>query len=119
MQWEAQTQLYDVFVMTPETLRDAFQRQLLPVSKFSLVVLDECHWASRGHPMAGLCELIADSQAQPRILGLTASPLNNKKGSLESVISKLLSITQTELVVPVEDQRELGDWQELSLESIA
>ena len=93
--------------MTPETLRDAFQRQLLPVSKFSLVVLDECHWASRGHPMAGLCELIADSQAQPRILGLTASPLNNKKGSLESVISKLLSITQTELVVPVEDMEDL------------
>lgn len=96
-----------MFVLTPETLRDAFQRNLLSVARFSLIVLDECHWATRGHPMAGLCELIAASDVQPRILGLTASPLNSKKGSLESVLGKLLSLTQTELVVPIEHMEDL------------
>ena len=57
--------------------------------------------------MAGLCELIAASDVQPRILGLTASPLNSKKGSLESVLGRLLSLTQTELVVPIEDMEDL------------
>lgn len=72
----------DVLAMTPEILRQIFQRGMLPVSAFQLIVLDECHHAVGKHPMAIICEIINSySHNRPNILGLTASPLSSQKVS--------------------------------------
>jgi hypothetical protein len=93
-------------VLTPEILRDVLGRKVLPVSAFSLVVLDECHHAISDHPMALLCKLILASESQPRILGLTASPVS-KRGSIAEKVSALELSTGCKLAIAIQDLEEL------------
>jgi ERCC4-related helicase len=71
--WAKQLAEVDVFVLTPEILRNALERKLLKVSSFALVILDECHNAMGKNPMSIVCELIKASEVRPRLLGLTGT----------------------------------------------
>ena len=119
-EWAAEVKEVNVMVMTPEILRDAFSRKLVEVSSFSLVILDEVHNATGSSPMALVCELIHKSEPltsgedsgsnatlRPRILGLTASPINNKQSNSRAKIEALLSTTQCKLLAPAEDLEEI------------
>ena len=87
--WKEELAPVDVMVATPELLRHALEKHLLPVKTFSLFILDECHNAIGRNPMAVICELIRQSDARPRVLGLTASPLQCKRGLIAEKIGKL------------------------------
>jgi len=57
-EWKRELCSVDIMVCTPEILRQILQRNLMPVSYFDCVVLDECHHAFGKHPMAVICEII-------------------------------------------------------------
>lgn len=105
--WRRELAIVDVLVMTPEVLRDALSLGLIDVSVFSLFILDECHHATGNHPMSRLCEHIRTSPADPRIFGLTASPLNTRKGKVETRIAELEKNTNCKLATALEDMEEL------------
>uniref|UniRef100_A0A7S0T145 Helicase ATP-binding domain-containing protein n=1 Tax=Chromulina nebulosa TaxID=96789 RepID=A0A7S0T145_9STRA len=82
----------NVLVMTPAILHDAFRRSVLQVSQFALIVIDECHHVRGNTPEMNVCIKLLSCPSignRPRILGLTASPKNSKKGTLEDAISEL------------------------------
>lgn len=69
--WSRELRGVDVFVATPEILRQALERRFLDTAQLSLVILDECHYATGKNPMSVVCELLKRAETQPRILGLT------------------------------------------------
>lgn len=92
----------EILCMTPEILRNILERKLLTLDVFDCVILDECHHAFGKNPMAGVCRLMNDSPLgmRPRVLGLTASPLPCKKGSVTDKIAELERMTGCKLVAP-------------------
>ncbi|KAI6655757.1 RNA-dependent RNA polymerase 1-like [Oopsacas minuta] len=67
---------YDVVVSTAGAYL-ALEREVR-VSKFCLVIFDECHHATKSHDYVILLEMIAGCNPRPRVLGLTASPPSTK-----------------------------------------
>ncbi|KAJ3187001.1 Dicer-like protein 1 [Gaertneriomyces sp. JEL0708] len=75
-----------VIVSTPQVLVDALNRAYIKMKDIALIVLDEAHHATKDSPYAILMREhyhqvpVAD---RPRILGLTASPVNaNNSGQI-------------------------------------
>jgi dsRNA-specific ribonuclease len=112
-QWSHEIEEVDILVMTPEIMRNILERNLIPLSRFDLFVLDECHHAFGKDPMAAVCRYIhhhtsVDSyHHRPRILGLTASPLPCKKGSISQKIAELERTTGCKIVAPVDSLADL------------
>ena len=63
---------YDVLVSTAGAYL-ALEREV-KISKFCLVVFDECHHATKSHDYVLLLNMIGTCEPRPRVLGLTASP---------------------------------------------
>jgi hypothetical protein len=70
---------------------------MFSMTRFNLVILDECHYATGNHAYAMIMNKFyhpLPSNERPRVLGLTASPLVNVKEShtdeqLESMLTSL------------------------------
>ena len=78
---------YKILVMTAQIFKDLVDKDYLPLSKVNLIVFDECHHAAlkkKGKETNHVYRLIMQTVKQkavtskPRILGLTASVINNK-----------------------------------------
>ena len=67
---------YDVLVSTAGAYL-ALEREV-KISKFCLVVIDECHHATKSHDYVILLKMIGQCDPRPRVLGLTASPPSTK-----------------------------------------
>ncbi|XP_022250670.1 endoribonuclease Dicer-like [Limulus polyphemus] len=91
--WKSNFQKYNVLVMTPDILKTILLHGFLPLSKINLLIIDECHRAVKNHSYREimLCFDTCPQKNQPRVLGLTASILNNKckPNQLESKIRNL------------------------------
>lgn len=82
-QWSDSLAGADVLVATPEVVRAALSKAFLSLEQVALLVLDECHHCVKNHPMAQImnvfyARLVESGAPRPRILGLTASPINGK-----------------------------------------
>lgn len=89
--WRKEVIDADVIVMTPELLRQAVVMKFIDMGDIHLLVFDECHHATGNHPYNAIMALVVASplDSQPRIFGMTASPVNSKRGvdvSLEYII---------------------------------
>lgn len=78
---------YKILVMTAQIFKDLVDKDYLPLSKVNLVVFDECHHAAMkkksketNHVYKQIMSSmrLKDPELKPRILGLTASVINNK-----------------------------------------
>ena len=87
--WKGELKKCDVLFLIPEILCQALLKASLHSSLFDLIIFDECHHCNDGHPMNRICENLRDQEYRGRILGLTASPMKKKKGSLEAAIATL------------------------------
>lgn len=79
----------DIVVCTPAILNNAIKMKLLDLSQLSLLVLDEVHEGNAPNSQYGFVLSYIDkcSPAQrPRVLGLTASPLNSAPDMRESIL---------------------------------
>lgn len=78
--WNKEVEKSQVFVMTPDIFKMILHHGFLPLSLFNLIIFDECHRATKNHPYCEImkCFDVCSLENQPRILGLSASLINNK-----------------------------------------
>ena len=78
--WHEQFDKYDVLVMTCQILVNILGHGFIGLQNINLLILDECHNASKKHPYAQLLGFHDNypKDDQPHILGLTASIINQK-----------------------------------------
>ena len=89
---------------------------MFKISRFNLVVIDECHYATGNHSYAVIMKKFYHSAPQdqrPKILGLTASPLVNVKEShtdeqLASMLNNLETLLDAKLATIGGLDSELG-----------
>ena len=107
-EWAREISQTEVMVFTPEVLRQLLEKQCLLVTSFDCIILDECHHAFKNDPMAIIrSKFYSHKTYKPRILGMTASPLPCKKGSVANKIAQLELTTGCELVAPKSTLHEL------------
>jgi hypothetical protein len=92
-----QTGKYDALVVTAGVLRNwLVKERRLNISDFSVIVMDECHHVGGNHDYSDiLLQVERTSQAlKPRVVGLSASPLNIKSKSESSAAEKLSALKE-------------------------
>ncbi|XP_058102614.1 endoribonuclease Dicer homolog 2 [Magnolia sinica] len=89
--WHEHLEKYEVFVMTPQILLDNLRHSVFKLDRIKVLIFDECHHARGRSPYACIMtefyhrQLRSNSTLLPRILGMTASPINSKGSSLRAV----------------------------------
>ena len=93
--WRQEFRQHHVLVMTAPVFLNALQRGFVAINQINLLIFDECHYAVKEHPYAHILRCMDDCPPGdiPRILGLTASMLNNK---CKSPVELRRSITDLE-----------------------
>lgn len=87
--WKDQQDEYEVLVMTPMILLNALRHSFLKLEMIKVLIFDECHNARGRHPYACIMtefyhrQLDSNNSQQPRIFGMTASPVKAKGSSSE------------------------------------
>lgn len=98
----------NIIVATHGAMHDLLMHyeDLFTLERFNLVVLDECHYATRNHIYASIMQTWyhpLPDKSRPHILGLTASPLLNVKHThsdeqLETMLGQLENRLDSKLV---------------------
>ncbi|XP_039124414.1 endoribonuclease Dicer homolog 3a-like isoform X1 [Dioscorea cayenensis subsp. rotundata] len=109
--WEKEISSNQVLVMTPQILLDAFRNAFLKLDMVHLLIFDECHRATGGHPYSRILkEFYHNSICKPHVFGMTASPVIRKGVSsamdCENQISELESVLDSK-VFTVRDRSEI------------
>ncbi len=76
------SQPYKIYFATPQTVENDLENGL-DLSKFSLIIFDECHRARGRYSYVKIAEEYVKRNPYPMILGLTASPGSNRDKILE------------------------------------
>ncbi|KAF1002409.1 endoribonuclease Dicer homolog 2-like isoform X2 [Apium graveolens] len=85
--WKKQQDEFEVLVMTPQILLNALRHSFIKLETIKILIFDECHHARGRHPYACIMTEFYHRQVEPnnsqlpRILGMTASPINTKGSS--------------------------------------
>ncbi|KAG9447410.1 hypothetical protein H6P81_013538 [Aristolochia fimbriata] len=101
--WEDELSEYEVFVMTPAILLRNLQHSFFKLEMINLLIFDECHHAKGNAPYACIMKefyhkgLHTHGAHLPRILGMTASPINAKGSSSSETYAK--SIRRLEIML--------------------
>ncbi|XP_074323275.1 endoribonuclease Dicer homolog 2-like [Apium graveolens] len=114
--WKKQQDEFEVLVMTPQILLNALRHSFIKLETIRVLIFDECHHARGRHPYACIMTEFYHPQVKsnnfqlPRILGMTASPINTKGSSdktgywkkvheLENLMNSKVFTTASESVV--------------------
>lgn len=89
--------------MTPAVFKNVLFHGFMSLERVNLLVFDECHRATGDDPYVGVMKLYKEvpKNAQPRVLGLTASVVNSQVDVYSSyflkfylnVLGELLNVT--------------------------
>ncbi|BGP08421.1 Dicer-like protein 1 [Rhodotorula toruloides] len=108
-EWAYNFENFDCLVVTAQLVLDSLAHGFLRMEQIALLVFDEAHHAKSNHPFASILRDFyhrAPVNQRPRILGLTASPLDSNEGVEEA--KKLEALFDAKLVsAPPETQAEL------------
>ncbi|BGP48542.1 Dicer-like protein 1 [Rhodotorula kratochvilovae] len=108
-EWKWNFEHYDCLVVTAQLILDSLAHGFLKMEQIALLVFDEAHHAKSNHPFASILRDFyhrAPRHKRPRILGLTASPLDSNAGVDEA--KTLERLFDAKLVTaPPETQAEL------------
>ncbi|GAA6001448.1 uncharacterized protein JCM10292_006259 [Rhodotorula paludigena] len=108
-EWKFNFENYDCLVVTAQLILDSLAHGFLKMDQIALLVFDEAHHAKSNHPFASILRDFyhrSPAHKRPRILGLTASPLEGSEGMDEA--RKLERLFDAKLVTaPPETQAEL------------
>ncbi|KAK2616336.1 Dicer-like protein 1 [Conoideocrella luteorostrata] len=140
--WSRQVQDNMVIVCTAQILLDLLGSGLVEISQINLLIFDEAHHTKKNHPYARIVRdyYTRTRHDRPRILGMTASPVDSRTGDLHAaalnleatLCSKVATISdealakhmdqrkQTELLVKYSPLRALGQvktqlWEDLNV----
>ncbi|XP_074095916.1 endoribonuclease Dcr-2 [Cotesia typhae] len=82
-----------VLVMTAQICLNLLDHGMIKLSQINLLIFDECHHATKSHPMHEIMKKFEGfkEHEQPRVLGMTATLLNSniKPESIDKVIHEL------------------------------
>lgn len=121
--WDKELDENRVLVMTAQILVNILHHGFIKVENINLLVLDECHNATKGHPYVRIMQILDKAKnsgiKQPHIMGLTASIINEKynKVNLDEKI-KHLEETLKSKCITCSDPTATSDFAAKPVESI-
>ncbi|XP_055921701.1 endoribonuclease Dicer [Eupeodes corollae] len=99
--WESEIMGNQVFVGTSQVFVDMVTHQYLSINDLSCVVMDECHHATKSHPMHRFLSLFlyANQAELPRVVGLTGVLLKTeKKGDILTYLKELEAVFRGKII---------------------
>lgn len=94
-EWNIEIEQVEVLVMTPQILLHNLRHCFIRMDFIALLVFDECHHAQgqKRHPYAQIMKEFykIDAPRNPRIFGMTASPIIGKGGSTQLSYTKCIN----------------------------
>ncbi|KAL7957438.1 hypothetical protein V8C34DRAFT_325108 [Trichoderma compactum] len=93
--WDKQFAENMAIVCTAQILLDLLTCGFISMSQINLLVFDEAHHAKRNHPYARIIKdhyMRLQQDARPRILGMTASPVDASTGDVRYAATELESM---------------------------
>ncbi|XP_065649354.1 uncharacterized protein LOC100214913 isoform X3 [Hydra vulgaris] len=101
---------FDVLIITAGAFYDMIKQKYIDANMFCVVVIDECHHATGGHKYLDVLQIFTSMPLanQPRILGLTASPVNAKTitQATDRLQKFLLNFPSAKIFCPVPSKSE-------------
>lgn len=87
---------HKILIMTPAILDDLLMCGNLQFREISLLIFDEAHHCSKGHPYAQIMRKYAEveQRERPHVFGMTASPVNTNVKSKEKLLSAIAQLEQ-------------------------
>ncbi|KAI0988604.1 hypothetical protein GJ496_003214 [Pomphorhynchus laevis] len=77
--WLIEFDSYEVLVMTAGVFEIALRLSIIEFSQINLLIFDECHHTKKNHSYMNIMRRYnKDNKEKPRILGLTASIINQR-----------------------------------------
>ncbi|KAK9292106.1 hypothetical protein L1049_020064 [Liquidambar formosana] len=108
--WSEELGKHEVLVMTPAILLNGLRHCFFKLDMIKVLIFDECHHATGRHPYACIMkefyhrQLQSNSSCLPRILGMTASPVNSKgSNSYWEKIHKLETLMNSKVYTSVSE----------------
>ncbi|RDA96171.1 hypothetical protein CP533_1651, partial [Ophiocordyceps camponoti-saundersi (nom. inval.)] len=98
--WEQQLVENMAFVCTAQVLLDCLNNGFLQMRQVNLLIIDEAHHTKKNHPYARIIQDHYRRQPQdsrPRILGMTASPVDTQTRDLRAAASELETMLCSEI----------------------
>ena len=94
--WHREWSQAQALVMTPQILLNLLKVRFICMSNISLLIFDEAHHANGDHTYVHIMrDYYKTANEQPRIFGMTASPLNSKSNSEIKVNQNILELQDT------------------------
>jgi endoribonuclease Dicer len=105
--WEEKFSKSMAFVTTAQVLLDCLNHGFITMSQINLMVFDEAHHTKKSHPFAIIIKRHyrrePDHAQRPKILGLTASPVDTKTNFPKEAAAELEDMMDSEIAT-VSDQ---------------
>ncbi|KAM3458327.1 hypothetical protein MY3296_000533 [Beauveria thailandica] len=108
--WDAQFDENMIVVCTAQMLLDCLSHGFINMRQINLLIFDEVHHAKKEHPYAAIMKRYypRDNSVKPRILGLTASPVDTGTIDIETAVEKLESLMCSEIATVSDAVLEAG-----------
>ncbi|KJZ74550.1 hypothetical protein HIM_06146 [Hirsutella minnesotensis 3608] len=97
--WDKQLAENMVFVCTAQILLDCLNSGFISMSRINLLIFDEAHHTKKNHPYARIIKdhYVREPGVRPRVLGMTASPVDAQTSDLRAAATELENILCSEI----------------------
>ncbi|PNY29033.1 Dicer-like protein 1 [Tolypocladium capitatum] len=97
--WDKQFADNMVFVCTAQIVLDCLNSGFLHIGQVNLLIFDEAHHTKKNHPYSRIIKdhYFREPNKRPRILGMTASPVDSQTRDLRAAATELESILCSEI----------------------
>lgn len=116
-EWEAQIRDNMAIVCTAQILLDLLGSGVITMSQINLLIFDEAHHTKKNHPYASIVRdhYIRMRTGRPRIMGMTASPVDSKTRDFQAaahelettLCSKIATVSDEVLQKGMEDRHQI------------
>jgi endoribonuclease Dicer len=117
--WQAMAQESMVVVCTAQILLDLLNSGIVAMSQINVLIFDEAHHTKKSHPYAVIVRdhYLRMKGRRPRILGMTASPVDAKTNDLHSAALELEATLCSRLSTVTDEvlHRDMGRKQQIDL----
>ncbi|KAK7420523.1 Dicer-like protein 1 [Neonectria punicea] len=103
--WDTQFSENMVVVCTAQILLDCLHNGFIRMNQVNLLIFDEAHHTKKNHPYALIIKnhYIRETQERPRILGMTASPVDCRTKDVKVAAAELESMLCSEIATLSDD----------------
>ncbi|KAH7146308.1 hypothetical protein EDB81DRAFT_794834 [Dactylonectria macrodidyma] len=97
--WDTQIEENMIIVCTAQILLDCLSNGFIRMNQINLLIFDEAHHAKKNHPYARIIKdhYIRENEERPRVLGMTASPVDCQTRDVKVAAAELESMLCSEI----------------------